>query len=495
MNSVKNRLLRIQVLTTRGRPLLRAGSVALQTCFAFVVVLVAFGRVVSAAPAFESTAVIGGFEIKVPSGPEVTLFVDATAGSDGDGSSWRQAFYRLESALSEARENPDVKEIWIAQGSYAPRDGRYRLIDGVALIGGFAGYEDEAADADPYRYPTILTRGVDATGLRNVRLAGLTFRSIHGVALDISDAEVEISDCVFEENTGGALFVESGSEVSVHQSLFARNSDAETDLTSTVHSSDSVLNISTSRFIGNFSSAGAVGVYRGSFQLTDSEFRANRSWSSLILFSYADARVERCSFVENWIDSFASLDGAAIIRSDSSSVSGMTLELANSVIAENSATALHQSDYGSRLLMTNTTIFGNHSASEGAGILLTGGTRAVVANSVIAGNCLDTWAGAFPVCAISEQSNLLIDGWGDPSLVTIHTSAIPSWTGAAVATIWDLVLEPPKLSLLGSRRYTPLAGSPLIDAGDGRAHLVGKRDVYGRIRSHGPVDIGAVERH
>lgn len=78
------------------------------------------------------------------------IYVKANvAGGTGDGTSWKNAFIDLQSALERA--NPG-DQIWLAQGIYTPtrlddvRDARtahFRMKNGVAIYGGFKGEQDE----------------------------------------------------------------------------------------------------------------------------------------------------------------------------------------------------------------------------------------------------------------------------------------------------------------------------------------------------------------
>ena len=87
-------------------------------------------------------------------------FVKADAAGINDGSSWTDAFLDLQDALGAA-ESGD--EIWLARGLYTPdrgtmdRAGVFRMMGGVPLYGGFAGWEDCRDDRDWVANPTILS--------------------------------------------------------------------------------------------------------------------------------------------------------------------------------------------------------------------------------------------------------------------------------------------------------------------------------------------------
>lgn len=81
-------------------------------------------------------------------------YVDASAGSGGDGLAWDSAMGDLQDAITEA-EAGDVREIWIAAGVYQPDGGSgvraiaFDLVSDVAWRGGFAGDETTRESADP----------------------------------------------------------------------------------------------------------------------------------------------------------------------------------------------------------------------------------------------------------------------------------------------------------------------------------------------------------
>lgn len=98
-----------------------------------------------------------------------TLYVDDDAQAGGDGLSWDTAYRFLHDAIASV---PDgwTTEIHIAQGTYKPdqneanpkgtgeREATFHLINGVALMGGYAGIGAKDPDArDVDLFPTILS--------------------------------------------------------------------------------------------------------------------------------------------------------------------------------------------------------------------------------------------------------------------------------------------------------------------------------------------------
>jgi|GEM_PF-880897 len=93
------------------------------------------------------------------------VYVDANAPGANNGISWEDAFRNLQDALSAAEEALDVvTEIRVAQGIYKPagpagdRTATFRLIDGVPIMGGYAGHADLHPNARNINlYETILS--------------------------------------------------------------------------------------------------------------------------------------------------------------------------------------------------------------------------------------------------------------------------------------------------------------------------------------------------
>ena len=79
-------------------------------------------------------------------------------GSDGSGDSWANATSDLTAAYQKAGVYRG--EIWMKEGVY-PRTAEMLGLPNVSIIGGFAGTEDSADQADPVAHPTIITGDVN----------------------------------------------------------------------------------------------------------------------------------------------------------------------------------------------------------------------------------------------------------------------------------------------------------------------------------------------
>lgn len=92
--------------------------------------------------------IVANYRVSPVIGAPAVLRVNAAAAPGGNGTTWASAFNDLHDALCQAaRSRGDVQEIWVAQGTYTPdlgtalRQLSFRLQNGLALYGGFAGNE------------------------------------------------------------------------------------------------------------------------------------------------------------------------------------------------------------------------------------------------------------------------------------------------------------------------------------------------------------------
>jgi hypothetical protein len=105
---------------------------------------------------------------------EKVIYVNANATGAGDGTNWENAYRHLQDALADANSSEKPVEIRVAQGVYTPdtksaapdgtgtREATFQLINGVTLMGGYAGYGAADPNArDVKEYETILSGDLD----------------------------------------------------------------------------------------------------------------------------------------------------------------------------------------------------------------------------------------------------------------------------------------------------------------------------------------------
>jgi hypothetical protein len=119
-----------------------------------------------------------------------TIFVKTDADGSDDGSDWDNAHTRVYDALKTAdivnTEDLEINQIWVAEGTYTPtddphdREASFRPLNGVSILGGFAGTEENADERDWVQNKTILSGDINSSG----NLAGNSYNVVVGNELD-----------------------------------------------------------------------------------------------------------------------------------------------------------------------------------------------------------------------------------------------------------------------------------------------------------------------
>jgi hypothetical protein len=193
---------------------------------------------------------------------DITLYVNAQATGAANGRSWADAYNDLQDALADivVDGGQTITEIWIAGGTYRPdrgtqdRSATFRLPNGVALRGGFAGTETRWDQRVRGAHPTILSGdllGNDTpsgggksensyivakavstrvgTLLDNLTIAGGQNTSTpdnRGAGVVVESGVLAVRSCVFtnhESGGAGTALVCRDSSLIVANSLFFRN--------------------------------------------------------------------------------------------------------------------------------------------------------------------------------------------------------------------------------------------------------------------------------
>ena len=159
----------------RGSPALEAGNNDLAALL-FVTRDLAFNpRFADADGDLTATIDMGAFE-----SPPSIIYVRASGGPSGDGTTWLAAFRDLQDALAWAI--PDT-QIWVAEGKYVPgpaESDTFQLLNGVEIYGGFEGMLGTEGDfdvGDVDAFVTILSGDIaadDITGAKGVTRAWST---------------------------------------------------------------------------------------------------------------------------------------------------------------------------------------------------------------------------------------------------------------------------------------------------------------------------------
>jgi parallel beta-helix repeat protein len=384
-----------------------------------------------------------------------TIYVDADAMGNNNGTSWEDAYTTLQPALEDAA---DGAEIWVAEGIYVPtqetspgdpRSASFQLKNGVALYGGFhpsvgdTGWEDRdwvsnvtvlSGDIGTVEDPTDNSYHViynpdelaldgsavlDGFTVTGGNADGAEWPNTHGAGLYNSfSSSPTVTNCTFSSNSaryGGGMANRGLSSPVVTNCTFSHNSAS--DGGGGMYNSDSSAPVVTNcTFSGNSAGKGA-GMLNG----------------------YSWPVVTNCTFSEN----SASWYGG-----------GMS------------------NDAYSAPVVTNCTFSGNSAAWWGGGMVNYTGSLPAVTNSILWGDSpseiYNDYGGGSAVSYSDIQSGYLGEG---------NVDADPLFVDAATR---DLHLQP---------------GSPAIDAGLD-SYVVGvTTDLDGNPRIMGAsVDMGAYEQ-
>ncbi len=240
------------------------------------------------------------------------LFVDDDAAGGGDGLTWDTAYRFLQDAITFAAEPGNgVGEIRVAQGIYKPdrdeanpdgtgaRAASFRLVTGVAVLGGYAGLGERDPDArDIQLYTTTLSgdlAGNDGPDFKNNN------ENSHHIVMDVSTAESPRLDG-FTVMGGWA----NQPALSIGGGFAALDGSAE---------------IQNCNFVGNAADngGGAIGADDGTVTITNCAFTGNvavNTFGGGILSCGADVVVSSCEFTGN----SAAVRGGAFYAQDACDV-------------------------------------------------------------------------------------------------------------------------------------------------------------------------------
>lgn len=212
------------------------------------------------------------------------LFVNDDAPAGGDGLAWGSACNDLQDALSQAEilnsdgdDGNDVDQIWIAEGVYKPSDelepGELRsrsfsLLDGVSLIGGFAGTETAIVERDWAAHKTVLSGDVGVVDNSTDNVWTVVYCPVRIVAaidgVSITGGRADGSSWIHEERSnGGGVF--SLGTLEITNSIFSDN----VAVWGGGIGNEGILEITNSLFSGNVASDGrGGGIYSNESVLT-----------------------------------------------------------------------------------------------------------------------------------------------------------------------------------------------------------------------------------
>lgn len=254
------------------------------------------------------------------------IYVDDDAAGANNGSSWIDAYNYLQDALADANTAEKPVEIRVAQGTYTPdrgmtqtlgdREATFRLINGVAICGGYAGHaESDPNDHDSDLYMSILSGDLEANDIEAERLfdialdpntRGRTENSKHVLIGSFTDETAVLDGFTITGGfgarrdyiVGGAgIDIESGSPT-IANCVFIGNASFSS-ASALVNRNGSCPNLTNCTFSKNCSSDGTMENYQSSPILTYCRF-SNSSYDVIRNRDNSNPILVDCTFEHNF---------------------------------------------------------------------------------------------------------------------------------------------------------------------------------------------------
>jgi hypothetical protein len=431
------------------------------------------------------------------------IYVDDDADPCGDGLSWETAYKYLQDALYNSASNPDVNEIRVARGVYKPdmdeagnvtsgdREASFQLENGVAIRGGYAGYNGPDPNVWDIRlYETILSGDLDGNDIGGLDDPSRNENAYHVVTGTNTEPNAVLDGftIIAGKTPGGGSTEDFGAGM-----YNASGSPKVTNCT----------------FTGNYAGWGGGGMFNSysSAILTNCVFSENYggNWGGGIRNDSSSPTLTNCTFIENWAST-----GGGICSFDSNSALTNCKFIGNSVPSapllmynfnSNESNDIHPMflwppgggmyNHDSSPTVTNCTFSGN-SADYGGGMANNGGSPTIAnctysSNSArLAGggmwinnsstkvtNCI-LWADSAPAGAelsLSMGSTLTVsysDVQGGAAGVYVVSDSTLNWGTGNITTDPLFVNSdgPDGNASTEDDNLRLLADSPCIDAGD-----------------------------
>ncbi|MGV6852908.1 MAG: beta strand repeat-containing protein [bacterium] len=432
------------------------------------------------------------------------LYVDENVAVAGNGTSWTNAFDKLQDALAAAITDT---EIWVASGVYYPDTAvdpasTFTVPNGVKLYGGFNGTETNLTQRDPKNNLTILSGDLNDDDTNKVN--GITVdyddlvgtNSYHLLTIANSDESTLIDGFTL---TGGwangmATADQRGSVINCGTGTISLNNlivqGNRVENKSTLYGCDSITN--NSEFLNNFSNGlGTISTSGGIY--TDVVIKNNFAFEQGSAFYLESKNLElvRVALMGN-----SSSEFTGVIRANNGTLNlDNVLFQGNSVGDTGGAMMLQGSLVG---LFNNVTITGNR-----ADVLNGGGIKSTISGSLEINNSI-LWNNQDRNGVGTTSASIDHTGTGT---VTIKSSILQGSGGSSAWTPSLLVngggnldIDPLFIANTDPSTAPTLSGnarlqstSTAVDAGD-NSFVTGSTDLDGRSRiSNTTVDMGAYE--
>jgi hypothetical protein len=385
-----------------------------------------------------------------------TFYVDDDAAGAQDGTCWTGAFKYLQDALAVVVAGDEIR---VAQGEYLPdrgggstagdRNATFRVPDGVAIKGGFAGVGatdpdlrdialfatvltgDLAGNDDPNdqstwsdnSFPVVTADGVS----HDTVLEGLTIAHAYDyrkreAALYNEGGNLVVRDCTFRDNgadSGSAGVYNHQGNLRIEHCRFTHNWTE--NHAAALHNDQGAVEVIASEFVENECGDGTSGVLNDEGQAVffGCLFRANRSASGMgVLSSIGEMSLLYCTFIDN-----SALENTAGVSC------GGQARIANCLFSGNRG-EVGALKVGGCVSLQQCTFYGNSSWGEGkedaglAGALRAPDTFRPDGSTVTACGCI-FWGNRNLRDDVTGYDAQIT---GDPNLVTLEYCCIEGWT-------------------------------------------------------------------
>ncbi|MCH6258455.1 DUF5011 domain-containing protein [Puniceicoccaceae bacterium K14] len=437
------------------------------------------------------------------------VYVDASRPDGGDGSSWENAFNKLNDALRFVVGNSG-QQVWIAGGVYYPDEGAivedgdlaatFELREGIGYYGGFAGDETSLDQRDKAANPTVLSGDIDQDDDNSNSDGNYITESYDEIVGDNAN-NVVLGENLFNPPLLDGLIITGG--YAYGNSRYIEDNRGSTYDGGGLFLIQSRLpSLIDCSFQGNFAGLAGGGIVYiandetldqpfGSFSATweNCEFSGNRDrgqgGGGVVIWAFGEEVIDlemiNCRFEGNFGDNGAGLHWAA----------DLSVNAANCLFAGNLS---HQAPGILAFNNERPSYFNNCTFAGNSGLIGSNRGPNLIDGEVHYTNCLFwnniTLSGGFPY-GTQIYNHSLVEG------VDLTSEGIGNFAGSIDPLFVDPLVadsmgdDDPKPALGGDYRLQ--GSSPVIDAGDNSAGLLElDLDGFARIEG-GTVDLGAYE--
>jgi len=319
------------------------------------------------------------------------IYVDQKATGSNLGTSWADAFTNLQDALQA--DCPDIDQIWVAAGTYYPtidtsdRAASFKLVNDLALYGGFAGNENAIEERDWEINLTTLSGDIDGDNSHlknsyNIIIGSGTDTSavLDGFVVTAGNAEG-----IDQSTSGGGVYIENGSPTLRNCSFSFNRSLSHGGGVYVINGAPDLTNCT---FSGNVSQISGGGMYcvEAAPVLASCSFIDNETlyFSGGGFFgNHSHVVIDDCSFVGN--ETFQGGGGMGLSNGSTGSISSCVFQ--DNVSSDPGQGGGGLSLDSSRLVVTETTFTSNFAPDgSGGGVNINNTTGAVFIQCTFKGN-------------------------------------------------------------------------------------------------------------